>query len=115
MVLNRLASRRVAVLVGGVVPAGSGPAGAWSPGPARYGVGVNEHVPVTMADGTILRADVHFPTDGDGSPAAGAFPVILTQTPYGKTVGSYSNGAGGVNRYLVSRGYLHVVADVRGT
>ena len=115
MFLKRSASLLLVVLVGVVLPAVSGRAGAWSPGPARYGLGVTENVPVTMADGTVLRADVNFPANSDGSPAAGAFPVILTQTPYGKTVGSYSDGAAGVNRYLVSRGYLHVVADVRGT
>ncbi|HEV3362841.1 MAG TPA: CocE/NonD family hydrolase, partial [Acidimicrobiia bacterium] len=106
----------VAVIAGVVLPGPPRRAGAWSPGPARYGIGVTENVPVTMADGVVLRADVHFPTNADGSPAAGPFPVILTQTPYGKTAGSYSRTAGGgVNRYLVTRGYLHVVADVRGT
>lgn len=115
MFLKRLALLLLVILAGVVLPGVAQRAGAWSPGPARYGVGVTENVPVRMADGTVLRADVNFPTNSDGSPATGAFPVILTQTPYGKTVGSYSNGAGGVNRYLVSRGYLHVVADVRGT
>ena len=115
MFLKRLASLLLVVLVGVLLPGVAQRAGAWSPGPARYGVGVTENVAVAMTDGTVLRADVNFPTNSDGSPAAGEFPVILTQTPYGKTVGSYSNGVGGVNRYLVSRGYLHVVADVRGT
>ncbi len=115
MFLKRLATLLVVITLGVVVLGPRERATAWSPGPARYGTGVTENVPVTMADGTVLRADVNFPTNSDGSPAAGAFPVILTQTPYGKTVGSYSNGVGGVNRYLVSRGYLHVVADVRGT
>ena len=33
------------------------------PGPERYGVGEHQNVPVTMSDGTVLRADVYFPTD----------------------------------------------------
>jgi hypothetical protein len=41
----------------------AGPAAAWSPRPAAYGVGVKKNVPVTMSDGTVLRAYVFFPTD----------------------------------------------------
>jgi putative CocE/NonD family hydrolase len=75
------------------------------------------NVPVEMADGTVLRADVFVPTDRQtGQPATGSFPVILTQTPYGKSAGSTAGAiGGGVNPYLVERGYIHVVADVRGT
>ena len=115
MFLKRLAAV-LAVVVVGVLPGAARRAGAWSPGPARYGAAVTENVPVTMADGTVLRADVNYPTNADGSPADGPFPVILTITPYGKTFQSYSaDGGGGGDRYLVTRGYLHVVADVRGT
>ena len=114
MFLKRLATLLVVISLGVVLPATPQRAGAWSPGSARYGTGVTANVPVTMADGTVLRADVNFPTNTDGSPAEGPFPVILTQTPYGKSGGSFSDG-GGANRYLVTRGYLHVVADVRGT
>jgi len=107
----------LAVVAGAVVPLPA-PAGSnWTPGPARYGVGATLNVPVEMADGTVLRADVHFPTElGTGAAAPGPFPVILTQTPYGKSGGStFSTSGGGVNRYLVERGYIHAVADVRGT
>ena len=49
--------------------------------------GLTSNVPVTMADGTVLRADVHFPTDrGTAAPAPGPFPVLLAQTPYGKSL-----------------------------
>lgn len=88
--------------------------GAWQPGPARYAVGVDRNVAVTMADGTVLRVDVHHPVDrASGLPAEGPFPVILTQTPYGK--GPTSSALGGSRSYFVERGYIHVVADVRGT
>jgi putative CocE/NonD family hydrolase len=80
-------------------------------------VGATLNVPVEMADGTVLRADVHFPTDLDsGAPAPGPFPVVLTQTPYGKSGGAFFEvSGGGRNSYLVERGYIHAVADVRGT
>ncbi|MGH2967090.1 MAG: CocE/NonD family hydrolase [Solirubrobacterales bacterium] len=104
----------------------SAPASAapWQPGPERYGVGEHQNVPVTMSDGTVLRADVYFPTDKtSGAAAAGSFPVILTQTPYGKSSGSAASfpggeqlaGLSGTNPYLVKRGYIDVIADVRGT
>ena len=50
-----------------------------------YGIGKRQNVPVTMADGTVLRADIYFPTNTrPARPPPGPFPVILTQTPYGK-------------------------------
>jgi putative CocE/NonD family hydrolase len=97
---------------------------AWQPGPEKYGVGERLNVPVTMDDGTVLRADVYFPTDpASGAAAKGPFPVILTQTPYGKGSGSAASfpggeqlaGLSGSSPYLVKRGYIDVIADVRGT
>jgi putative CocE/NonD family hydrolase len=76
---------------------------------------------VTMSDGVQLAADVYVPTQPDGSPARGRFPVILSQTPYGKesAVTTQSMGPGfggdGYYPYLVQRGYIDVVADVRGS
>lgn len=93
-----------------VMAASAAPGRAWTPEAARYGVGSELNLPVTMADGTVLRADVYYPTTG-GTAAPGPFPVVMTQTPYGKS----SPGVGGADDYLVSRGYLDVVADVRGT
>jgi putative CocE/NonD family hydrolase len=58
-----------------------------------------------MSDGVTLNAVVRRPD------APGRFPVIVTITPY--------NGTNGVinvdNDYLVQRGYVQVVVDVRGT
>src|SRR3954447_3439342 len=73
------------------------PAAAWKPGPERFGVGERHNVPVRMRDGTVLRANVFYPTDrSTGKAAAGPFPVIMVQTPYGKdTVGSFSGDEGG--------------------
>ena len=54
------------------------------PRPATYEVGKDANVAVPMSDGTILRADVYYPTDpGTGQAAQGPFPVIMVQTPYG--------------------------------
>lgn len=78
-----------------------------------------------MPDGTILRANVYRPTDPrSGRPARGPFPVVMVQTPYGKdTIGSASGQQGGAEAgseagavpYLIKRGYIDVVAEVRGT
>jgi len=115
----------VAATVAALGGAGPARAAGWSPEPATFGVGETKSVPVTMSDGTVLRADVYYPTDSrTGAPATGPFPVIMVQTPYGKsTVGSFSGQEGGAEAateagplpYLVSRGYIDVVAEVRGT
>jgi putative CocE/NonD family hydrolase len=70
-----------------------------------------------MGDGTVLRADIYYPTiAGTTTPADGPFPVLLEQTPYGKQFAVYAAGLArnGVG-YLVDRGFMVVVADVRGT
>jgi uncharacterized protein len=82
----------------------------WSTRPATYGVAVTQDVQIRMSDGAILVADVYRPADAAGRPVAGRFPVVLTQTPYNKN-GSLSFAAD----YLVSRGYVQVIVDVRGT
>src|SRR5690349_17156803 len=80
-----------------------GTALAWSPEPAQYGVVEQQNVPVTMSDGTVLRANVYSPAVG-GVAAPGSFPVLLTQTPYGKdTAGGVAGGGTGEDAYLVER------------
>ncbi len=92
------------------------PASAWQPDPATYGVGSQLNLPVTMSDGTVLRANVYYPTDAKtGAEAGGPFPVILTQTPYGKDNSEFSALGAGASDYLVQRGYIDVTVDVRGT
>ena len=92
-------------------------AGSWTPQPATYGTGSLRDLPVTMADGTVLRADVYFPTTaGTGTAANGLFPVLLQQTPYGKAFIVDASAIANTNvEYLVDRGYIVVIADVRGT
>jgi putative CocE/NonD family hydrolase len=89
---------------------------AWSPEPATYGIAEQHNVPVTMKDGTVLRADIYSPAEANGAPAKGPFPVVMTQSPYGKDAGLGLAGQNGTGEfpYLVQRGYIDVVADVRG-
>ena len=115
----------VTAIVVGVASFGATAAYAWSPEAATYGTGERTNVPVTMSDGTVLRANVFYPTDPKtGQPAPGPFPVLMVQNPYGKdTVGSASGAEGGAEAgtqtgaipYLIQRGYIDVVAEVRGT
>ncbi len=65
---------------------------------------VRQNLPVTMRDGTILRADVYQPT------LAGRYPVVLQRTPYDKT----SEGTVEHAQNMASDGYIVVLQDVRG-
>ncbi|WP_102143588.1 CocE/NonD family hydrolase [Mycobacterium hubeiense] len=89
----------------------------WTPGPARYGVGVRHNVAVPMSDGVNLRADIHYPTVPEtGEPATGPFPVLVSMTPYGKKAPPpAAQIGGGATPYLIKRGYIEVMVDVRGT
>jgi putative CocE/NonD family hydrolase len=97
----------------GVAPAGAAESsgGAWTSytRPVQYAATVTDKdVPITMADGTVLRANVTRPD------APGRFPVLVTQTPYGKD-GAVILALGGASDALVQRGYVQVTVDVRGT
>ncbi len=66
-------------------------------------------MPVKMSDGTVLKADVSYPTDpATGQRAQGKFPVLLTQTPYLNTKPTAGD-------YFVRHGYIFITAYVRGT
>ena len=104
---------------------GSSALAAWQPEAPVYGIGEQANVGVPMSDGTVLRANIYYPTDPHtGAAAPGPFPVVMVQNPYGKdTVGSASGKQGGPEAgsetgevpYLIQRGYIDVVAEVRGT
>lgn len=89
----------------------------WKPEAATYGVGQIMNIPVTMSDGTVLRVDEYYPTTASGAAAHGPFPVLLTQVPYGKSTAAspYANIYAYPDTYFVERGYIELVADVRGT
>jgi putative CocE/NonD family hydrolase len=109
-----------------VIAASAARGSHWTPEKAIYGTASRNDVPVRGAGGTTIRVNEIYPTLADGRPAPGRFPVLLTMTPYGKGQGgssapgsaqTSSGGAatGGADNYLVQRGYIEVVEDVRGT
>ena len=78
-------------------------------------------VMVPMRDNVKVAVDVFRPDDG------GKFPALLAMSPYGKGIQSMTIPAqpqespihhtpieAGSPEYLASRGYVHVIADVRG-
>ncbi|MGH2838624.1 MAG: CocE/NonD family hydrolase [Thermoleophilaceae bacterium] len=89
--------------------------------PAEYGIQRFDDLKIETSDGITLTADVYYPADPEtGEPAEGPFPVILAQTPYGKrsvttTQGFRPYGGDGYFPYLVERGYINAIVDVRGT
>lgn len=100
----------LAALAGGATSTAGAQAAGWTDyeRPATYGVVTDRDVPITMRDGTVLYADVQRPD------RPGRYPVIVTQTPYGKS-GPAGLVLGGGAGYLVQRGYVQVTVDVRGT
>src|SRR5579863_7377125 len=90
----------------------------------RFGVKAEKRIQVTMRDGIRLSVDVFRP-DGDGE-----FPALLAYSPYWNEgqylpvppgnphpTASWGNFAieCGDSEYLATRGYAHVIANVRGS
>jgi putative CocE/NonD family hydrolase len=109
-----------------VVAASSARGSHWKPEKAVYGTASTNDIAIKGAGGTTIRVNEIYPTTASGQPAKGRFPVLLTMTPYGKGQGGSSTpgsaatassgtATGGANNYLVQRGYIEVVEDVRGT
>ena len=109
-----------------VIAASAAPGSRWKPEPAVYGTNSTNDIAIPGAGGTTIRVNEIYPTTASGAPAPGRFPVLLTMTPYGKGQGGSStpgsaqapgggSPTGGADNYLVQRGYIEVVMDVRGT
>jgi uncharacterized protein len=106
-----------------VLAASAAPGSHWTAEKPIYGTASTNDVAVMGAGGTTIRVNEIYPTTASGQPAKGPFPVLLTMTPYGKGQGgsssagtsSASSPTGGADTYLVQRGYIEVVEDVRGT
>lgn len=114
------ATAAVLLAVGLLAVPGTASAGTGYSRPAQYGIAPVQELKVKMSDGVTIAADVYYPAGPDGQPAAGDFPVVLAQTPYGKRSVTTQEGFGefggdGYFPYLVARGYINVIADVRGT
>ena len=77
--------------------------------------GMRHHVNVAtpMRDGISLMADVHRP-DADGR-----FPALIAASPYPRQIQDLGAPMGfieaGDTDFWVSRGYVHVIANLRGT
>ncbi len=69
--------------------------------PPRNDIRLDNRVPVSMRDGTILYADVYRPL------AEGRYPVLVARTPY-------SAEARPEPKFFSRRGYVFVIQDVRG-
>lgn len=80
-----------------VGPTGGKAGQAWTrteDGPQRYaGVHADRDVPITMSDGTLLKADVYRPADESGAPVDTRTPVIVNMTPYTKLVSNLAQAA----------------------
>ena len=73
--------------------------------PPSNDITVENRVPVTMRDGTVLHADVYRPA-GDGK-----YPVLVSRTPYSteRYPAAYTPAV-----FFARRGYAYVFQDVRG-
>ena len=69
---------------------------------------------ITMDDGVKLAAKVTLPSNA-ANVNEGPFPVILVQTSYNTSLGSFTPAIGGADPFMTSHGYATVVVDVRGT
>jgi hypothetical protein len=73
----------------------------------------DEDVTVPMRDGVALLADVHRPVE------PGRYPVLVAASPYPRQIQNLGAPAGfieaGASDFFVPRGYLHVIANCRGT
>ncbi|MEX5260003.1 CocE/NonD family hydrolase [Kocuria sp. CPCC 205263] len=80
---------------------------------ARYRTLTERNVPIAVADGVELLADVHRP-DADGP-----FPVLVAASPYPRQIQNVGAPMGfieaGQTEFFVPRGYVHVIVNVRGT
>lgn len=85
--------------------------------PAVDGVTVERDVAVPMRDGVDLYADVYRPA----APADERYPALLAASPYQKdlaglpAVPTYPTRETGPIEWYVRRGYVYVLADIRGT
>ena len=73
----------------------------------------DDDVAVPMRDGITLLADVHRPAE------PGRYPVLVAASPYPRQIQNLGAPAGfieaGASDFFVPRGYVHVIANCRGT
>ena len=73
----------------------------------------DQDISVPMRDGVDLMADVHRPFD------EGRYPVLIAASPYPRQIQDIGAPMGfieaGATDFFVPRGYVHVIANLRGT
>ena len=78
-----------------------------------HAVTSDDDVQVPMRDGVHLLADVHRPAE------PGRYPVLIAASPYPRQMQNLGAPAGfieaGASDFFVPRGYVHVIANCRGT
>ncbi len=78
-----------------------------------YGMRCDQDVAAVMRDGVALMADVHRP-DADSR-----FPALIAASPYPRQIQDLGAPMGfieaGASDFWVPRGYVHVIANLRGT
>jgi len=79
----------------------------------QYAMELDEDVAVPMRDRIDLLADVHRPAQ------PGRYPVLIAASPYPRQIQNLGAPAGfieaGASDFFVPRGYVHVIANLRGT
>jgi uncharacterized protein len=79
----------------------------------QYAMGRDDDVSVPMRDGVQLLADVYRPA------TPGRYPVLIAASPYPRQIQNLGAPMGfieaGASDYFVPRGYVHVIANCRGT
>ncbi|EUA87002.1 X-Pro dipeptidyl-peptidase family protein [Mycobacterium ulcerans str. Harvey] len=79
----------------------------------QYNTMRENNAAIPVRDGTVLLADVHRPD------AQGRFPALIAASPYPRQIQDLGAPMGfieaGVTDFWVPRGYVHVIANVRGT
>ncbi|WP_063043026.1 CocE/NonD family hydrolase [Nocardia pseudovaccinii] len=61
-------------------------------GPQQYpNVYIDWDIPITMSDGTVLKANVYHPADASGQPIVEPTPTIVNLTPYTKLVANIAD------------------------
>jgi len=78
-----------------------------------YAMAQDDDVTIPMRDGITLLADVHRPAE------PGRYPVLVAASPYPRQIQNLGAPAGfieaGASDFFVPRGYVHVIANCRGT
>ena len=73
----------------------------------------DNNVAVPMRDGVTLLADVHRPAE------PGRYPVLIAASPYPRQLQDFGAPMGfieaGASDFFVPRGYVHLIANLRGT